>query len=64
MYSGKMLLEANNIKAYEDKGLITDSAFFKVFQLKTLKGNIGEALAQPRSVVITEGSCKEIFWCC
>jgi len=61
MYSGKMLLEANGIKAYEDKGLIADSTFFRVFPLKFLKGDPLTALQGPRSVVITETMAEKYF---
>ncbi|MGI8583162.1 MAG: ABC transporter permease [Chitinophagaceae bacterium] len=61
MFSGKMLLEVNEIKEYEDKGLIADSTFFSMFPLKFLKGDPATALMEPSSVVITEDIAKKYF---
>ena len=61
MYSGKMLLEVNKIKAYEDKVLMTDPSFFSMFPLQFLKGEPNTALAEPASVVITEDIAKKYF---
>jgi putative ABC transport system permease protein len=61
MYSGKMLLETKQVKGYEDKGLVADSTFFKMFPLTFLKGDAATALATPASVVITEDMAKKYF---
>ena len=61
MTDGRRLIEANGIKAYEDKGLVIDSAFFSVFPLPFLKGDAKTAMADPTSVVMTEETAKKYF---
>jgi putative ABC transport system permease protein len=61
MRSGKVLFEVNDIKAYEEKGIIADSTFFKLFPLKFLEGNPETALNDPNSVVITKDLAEKYF---
>jgi putative ABC transport system permease protein len=60
MWNGKMLMEKGEIKEYEEKGLIADSTFFKIFPLKFLKGDPNTAL-EGSSVVITEELAEKYF---
>ncbi|MEO6583903.1 MAG: ABC transporter permease [Ferruginibacter sp.] len=61
LFSGKLLLEVNEIKEYENKGIIADSTFFSMFPLKFLKGDPNTALMESSSVVITEELAKKYF---
>jgi putative ABC transport system permease protein len=61
MWNGKTLMESGNIKSYEDKGLIADSTFFKMFPLTFLKGDRNTALEGPTSLVITEDLANKYF---
>ncbi len=61
MWSGKMLMEAGDVRAYEEKGLIADSTFFNMFPLKFSKGDPKTALDDRLSVVITEDVAKKYF---
>ena len=61
MTDNRRLIEANGIKAYEDKGLVIDSAFFSVFPLQFLKGDPATAMRDPNSVVVTEETAKKYF---
>jgi putative ABC transport system permease protein len=61
LWSGKMLMESGEKRAYEEKGLIADSTFFSMFPLKFLKGDAKTALEGPLSVVITEEVAKRYF---
>ena len=61
MTDNRRLIEANGIKAYEDKGLVIDSAFFSVFPLTLSKGDPVTAMRGPSSVVLTEETAKKYF---
>ncbi len=61
MASGKMLVEANNIQAYEEKWLLTESTFFNLFPLELISGDPQTALADPFSIVITQGFSNKYF---
>lgn len=61
LWSGKMLMEVGEEKAYENKGFIADSNFFSVFPLEFSKGDAATALADPLSVVITEDIASKYF---
>src|SRR6478735_457170 len=39
MWSGKKLLEAGDVRGYEEKGFIADSTFFDLFPLEFVKGD-------------------------
>jgi putative ABC transport system permease protein len=40
---------------------LTDSNFLKIFDFKLLKGNVSDALRNPRSIVLTKESAEKIF---
>jgi putative ABC transport system permease protein len=61
MWSGKKLVEVNEKKAYEEKGMIADSTFFRVFPLPFLKGDPRTALQDKSAIVITESIAKKYF---
>ncbi|HYH13770.1 MAG TPA: ABC transporter permease, partial [Flavisolibacter sp.] len=61
MWDGKMLMEVDEKRAYEEKGVIADSTFFSIFPLKFIKGDANTALIGPSSVVITEEIARKYF---
>lgn len=56
-----LLVRKGNIKFQEDNVMWADSAFFKVFDFKLLKGNPHTALTEPLSVVLSETAAKKYF---
>ena len=61
LWDGKMLMEVDEKRAYEEKGVIADSTFFNIFPLKFVKGSANTALIGPSSVVITEKTASKYF---
>jgi putative ABC transport system permease protein len=61
MWDGKMLMEVDEKRAYEEKGVIADSTFFSIFPLKFARGDANTALIGPSSVVITEEIAGKYF---
>ena len=61
MWSGRMLLEVGENQGYEDKGLIADSTFFRIFPLQLAKGDARTALDEPMSVVLTDEVASKYF---
>ncbi|TDH28783.1 FtsX-like permease family protein [Segetibacter sp. 3557_3] len=61
MAGGKLLLEHENVKAYEEKYMFTEASFFSIFPLKFLQGDPKTALAEPSSVVITSDLASKYF---
>lgn len=61
MEPGRRLLETGRVKAYENQGLYVDSSFLDVFPLTMLKGDPVSALADPKSVVLTEQTAYKYF---
>ncbi|HEY1005880.1 MAG TPA: FtsX-like permease family protein [Sphingobacteriaceae bacterium] len=61
MFSGKLLMEAGDKRAYENKGLIADPTFFDFFPLEFLQGDPKTALEGTASVVITEELARKYF---
>ncbi len=57
----KVLVRKGDIKFQEDNAMWADSAFFKVFDFKLLKGNPQTALKEPFSIVFTETAAKKYF---
>lgn len=57
----KFLMEAGEKRNYEDKGWFAEPSFFEMFSLKFIKGNPATALAEPRTVVITEELAEKYF---
>lgn len=58
---GGMLVRKGNQNIQEDKVIYTDSTLFKVFTLPMIQGDPDHALAEPKSVVITERAAKKYF---
>src|SRR5215471_8034946 len=52
MYNGKTLLQAGEVRSYEEPPLMVDSTFFRIFPLKFLQGDPNTALTAPGSVVL------------
>jgi putative ABC transport system permease protein len=56
-----VLFRKDNIKFQEENCAWADSAFFKVFDFKLIKGNPATALKEPLSIVFTESAAKKYF---
>lgn len=56
-----VLFRKGDIKFIEEKAMWADSAFFRVFDFKLLKGDPNSALREPFSVVLTEENAKKYF---
>ncbi len=61
LWNGRMLMEAGDIKSYEDNGIIADSTFFKMFPLQAVRGNASTALYDPTSAVISDELAHKYF---
>jgi putative ABC transport system permease protein len=61
MLGDKFLMEAGDEKQYEEKGWFVDESFFKIFNLKFLKGDPATALTAPKSIVISEDLAHRYF---
>ncbi|MCW3091913.1 MAG: transporter permease [Ferruginibacter sp.] len=59
--SDNVLFRKGDIKFQEENSMWADSAFFKVFDFKLLKGNPETALKEPLSVVFSETTAKKYF---
>ena len=57
----KFLMEVGEKRNYEEKGWYVESSFFQVFPLKFTKGDPAKALAEPRTVVLSEDLAKKYF---
>jgi putative ABC transport system permease protein len=55
--------EHNNaaVSFYENKGYLTDPAFFRFFQYNFTEGNAAHALDNPNTVVLSEEIAKKLF---
>ncbi len=56
-----LVRRGDNLKFREKKSLWADSAFFRVFDYKLLKGNPDKALSEPFSVVLSETAARKYF---
>ncbi|MEO8414362.1 MAG: ABC transporter permease [Ginsengibacter sp.] len=56
-----VLFRKGDIKFQEENCAWADSAFFKVFDFKLLKGNPATALKEPLSVIFSESTAKKYF---
>ena len=59
--SGAWLVKYGEIRFNEDGVLFADSSFFSVFDFKLLSGDPKTALANPRSMIMTEKFAKKYF---
>ena len=57
-----VLMRKGNIKFQEENAMWADSAFFKVFDFKLLKGNPNTALERTFKYCIFRNRRKKIFW--
>lgn len=55
------LVRKGDVKFQEQRSAFADSAFFKVFDFKLIKGDPKSALAAPLSVVLTQSTAKKYF---
>lgn len=56
-----LVRRGDNLKFQEKNTLWADSAFFRVFDYKLLKGNPDKALSEPFSVVLSETAARKYF---
>ena len=59
--SGAWLVKYGETRFNEDGVLFADSSFFSVFDFKLLRGDPKTALANPRSMILTEKFAKKYF---
>lgn len=59
--AGQTLFTKDDIKLYENEGLIADSSVFEVFDFKMLQGNELTALKRPDGIVLTQTLAKKYF---
>jgi len=59
--SGAWLVKYGDTRFNEDGVLFADSSFFSVFNFKLLNGDPKNALANPRSMILTEKFAKKYF---
>jgi putative ABC transport system permease protein len=51
----------NNAQVLQDGILLTDPSFFDVFSYKLSRGDVGTALNEPYSIILTESTAKKYF---
>jgi putative ABC transport system permease protein len=56
-----LLIRKGDVKHMEKNVMWADSAFFKVFDFKLIKGDPEKALSDPFSIVFTESAAKKYF---
>lgn len=61
MTDGRRLMEVGEKSGYEEKGLLTEESFFKLFPVKLIHGDANTALTDPNSVVISEDIANKFF---
>ncbi|MBS1665268.1 MAG: ABC transporter permease [Bacteroidetes bacterium] len=57
---GGIVLHAGD-RSFIGNGIMVDPGFLKIFTFPLVKGNVQQALASPRSMVITEKFAKKLF---
>jgi putative ABC transport system permease protein len=55
------LIRRGNVKFQEENSAYADSAFFKVFDFKLIKGNPQTALTEPLSIVLSKSAAVKYF---
>ncbi|HZG25860.1 MAG TPA: ABC transporter permease [Chitinophagaceae bacterium] len=61
MLSEKLLLEAGEVRSYEENWMPAEPSFFNFFPLKFVSGDPNTALKDPNAVVITEDLARKHF---
>ena len=59
----KILVRKGDIKFQQENSVWADSALFKVFDFKLLKGDANTALKDPLSIVLSETTAKKFSAC-
>ncbi len=57
----KFILKYNNNTAIKSDLIFTDNNFTKIFSFDLVSGNLKDALASPKSIVLTESEAKLLF---
>jgi putative ABC transport system permease protein len=53
---------ANGTKVFNEKNILyADSAFFRMFSFRLLRGNMASVLASPNTIVLTKSTAKKYF---
>lgn len=58
---GRFTVRYGQNKYYESKYLITQPAFFRIFDFKVLEGNRSKLLSEPNEMVLTQSAAKKLF---
>ncbi|MBN3583162.1 ABC transporter permease [Algoriphagus aestuarii] len=58
---GQLKFEMENATPSLDESLWADSSFFQIFDFKMLEGDPSKALAEPRTIVLTESAAEQLF---
>ncbi len=59
--NGQTLFTKDEKRFYEEDGFYADSTVFDIFSFEVLSGNLGSALVNPNSIVLTESLAKKYF---
>jgi len=59
--SGRMIVRHQDQIFYENRVKFVDSGFLDIYTFKTIRGNAGEALTNPSSIVLTEDAALKYF---
>src|SRR6185295_6995622 len=57
----RFLMEKDDKKFYEEKGMLVEGSFFKVFPLRFQRGNPATALYAPETIVLTKELADKYF---
>jgi len=60
-YSGRNLVEYNNVPIYTENAAYAENSLFNVFDLQLLAGNKETVLNEPNTVLLTESFAKKVF---
>ncbi len=61
VFARQTLFARNDLRLYENDGLITDSTVFEIFDFKLLDGNPKTALVRPDGIVLTRTLAQKYF---
>lgn len=60
-WPGRVNLNFNDKHFIEEKGLLTDTSFLKIFDYKVIAGNRDNCLSKPNSIVLTKSFAEKYF---
>src|SRR4051794_31135074 len=56
-----LLMRKGDIKFQEDKALLADSTFFRIFDFKLIEGDAGKVLNAPFNIVLSQSAARRYF---